>query len=129
MHSIVLDTEVSLTQSMSKKFLFVYFQFYEDMDQVTLFRTIVEEKYYPLPDDVSDDAYELIDHLLEKDPVHRMGSLAGGGKDILNSKWMLTLDLVKVRQKRVKAPFVPKPMKLSTVLEASGSGDSLLDDD
>lgn len=103
------------------------------MDQVTLFRTIVEEKYYPLPDDVTDDAYELIDHLLEKDPVHRMGSLAGGGKDILNSKWMSNLDLVKVRQKRVKAPFVPKPMQLSTVLEASGLeasgvGDSLLDD-
>ena len=103
-------------------------QFYEDMDQVTLFRTIVEEKYYPLPDDVSDDAYELIDHLLEKDPVHRMGSLAGGGKDILNSKWLSTLDLVKVRQKRVKAPHIPKQVvDLSTVLEAGG-GDSLLDD-
>ena len=120
---------IALTESLA--FFLLTFQFYEDMDQVTLFRTIVEEKYYPLPDDVSDDAYELIDHLLEKDPVHRMGSLAGGGKDILNSKWLSTLDLVKVRQKRVKAPHIPKQMvDLSTVLESSdiGGGGSLLDD-
>jgi serine/threonine protein kinase len=54
--------------------------FYEGMPQMELFQCIVREKFYPLPDEVSDDCFYVVDELLEKDPNQRLGSLAGGAK-------------------------------------------------
>lgn len=103
--------------------------FYHDgMDQIALFKAIVEDKYYALPNEVSDEAYLVVDHLLEKDPLQRLGSLAGGGKDIIRSRWLENLDLVKLRQKRLKAPFIPNNLQLASLMEEASGEDSLLDD-
>jgi serine/threonine protein kinase len=81
--------------------------FFDDMPQMELFESIVRERYYPLADEVSDDAFEVIDGLLRKDPTRRLGALAGRGKDIINMSWFEELDLVELRQKRFEAPFIP----------------------
>jgi serine/threonine protein kinase len=79
----------------------------DNMPQMELFQCIVREKFYPLPDEVSDDCFDVVDELLEKDPTQRLGSLAGGGKDIINKKWFAFLDLDDLRQKKYMAPFIP----------------------
>jgi serine/threonine protein kinase len=63
--------------------------FYDGMAQMELFQCIVREKYYPLPDEVSDGCFCVVDGLLEKDPNHRLGSLAGGIKGKLSNKHCL----------------------------------------
>ena len=91
--------------------------YYDGLDQMSLFKAICTERFYPLPDDVSDEAYEVIDELLEKDPALRLGALAGRGKDIMRKKWFAGLDLTRLRQKKVKAPFIPTNVTLETLLE------------
>lgn len=93
--------------------------YYDDMPQMELFETIVKEKFYPLPDDVSDEAFYVIDGLLEKDPTYRLGSLAGKGKDIINKEWFKELDLCELRQKKFQAPFIPKNEELATLMASS----------
>lgn len=93
--------------------------FYDGMPQMELFEVIVKDNFYPLPDDVSDDAFDVVDELLTKDPTQRLGALAGGGKDILNKEWFRDLDLVAMRQKRVKAPFIPHNQKLDDEINKS----------
>jgi serine/threonine protein kinase len=101
--------------------------YFDGMEQMALFKAICQEKFYPLPDDVSDEAYCVIEPLLEKDPALRLGALAGRGKDIIKMGWFDGLDLNALRRKSIKAPFIPTNMKfLNTLLESSSS--SLLDD-
>jgi serine/threonine protein kinase len=95
--------------------------YYDDMPQMELFEAIVRDKFYPLPDDVSDDAFDVIDGLLIKDPTRRLGALAGRGKDIINKDWFRDLDLVDCRQKRHAAPFVPKNTELEKTIGESMS--------
>jgi hypothetical protein len=54
--------------------------YYDGMPQMELFQCIVREKFYPLPDEISDECFYVVDELLEKDPNQRLGSLAGHGK-------------------------------------------------
>ena len=49
----------------------------------------------------------MVDGLLEKEPSERLGMLAGGSKDIIQHSWFKGMDLQKMRQKLVKAPWVP----------------------
>lgn len=93
--------------------------FYDGMPQMELFQCIVREKFYPLPDEVSDDAFYVVDELLKKDPNLRLGSLAGRGKDIIAKDWFRELDLGELRQKRHPAPFVPKKEALSEAVQKS----------
>ena len=82
--------------------------FYADgMDNMTLFQSIVQEDYYPLPETKTPELKSILDGLLEKDPAARLGVLQGGEKDILTHKWFDGLDLVKLRAKGVTAPFIP----------------------
>ncbi len=90
--------------------------FYDGMPQMELFHSIVKEKFYPLPDDVSDEAFYVIDELLEKDPTRRLGSLAGRGKDIMAKAWFKELDLGKLREKKHPAPFIPKKNELDKII-------------
>lgn len=90
--------------------------YYDGMPQMELFQTIVREKFYPLPDDVSDEAFYVIDELLEKDPNQRLGSLAGRGKDIIAKAWFKDLDLGELRQKKHPAPFIPKNDELDEMV-------------
>ena len=57
--------------------------------------------------EVSDAAKAMIDGLLEKDPAHRLGSLAGRERDILNHEFFNGLDLDELKNKTVKAPWTP----------------------
>ena len=91
--------------------------YYDGMPQLELFQTIVREKFYPLPDDVSDEAFYVVDGLLEKNPTQRLGSLAGRGKDIIGMDWFKDLDLGELRQKKHRAPFIPKNEELDEMLE------------
>ena len=77
------------------------------MDQMALFQAISTDKYYPLPDTASDEVFDLIDRLLEKDPVQRLGNLAGGSKDIIQHRWFDSLVLKELRAKEYKAPRIP----------------------
>ena len=81
--------------------------YYDGMDQVTLFECIVEEKHYAIQTEVSKDVVEMVDGLLEKEPSERLGMLAGGSKDIIQHSWFKGMDLQKMRQKLVKAPWIP----------------------
>lgn len=61
-----------------------------------------------VPRDASDAVVDLLSRLLEKDPSHRIGSLAKGERDILDHAWFADdLDLQELRQRQVEAPWVP----------------------
>jgi protein kinase A len=81
--------------------------YFEEMDQMALFQAIVQEDYYPLPEKSSPEVKDLIKGLLEKEDAQRLGSLAGGEKDILKHGWFKDLDFTQVRNKEVKAPWIP----------------------
>jgi serine/threonine protein kinase len=90
--------------------------YYDGMPQMELFQCIVREKFYPLPDDVSDECFYVVDELLEKDPNQRLGSLAGRGKDIMSKKWFADLDLNELRDRTYKAPFIPRNETLDNLI-------------
>jgi serine/threonine protein kinase len=82
--------------------------YYSGMDQMTLFRCIVQDDYEPIErDDVSYQAQDIIDKLLEKDPRQRLGSLARGEQDILEHKWFRGMKLDSMRKRKEKAPWIP----------------------
>ena len=93
--------------------------FYDGIPQMELFRCIVREKFYPLPDGVSDDAFYVVDELLEKDPSQRLGSLAGRGKDIMAKEWFIGLELDDLRQKKYEAPYIPNSVTLGHLLKST----------
>lgn len=79
----------------------------DGMDQVELFEAICHENYYPFDTEPSELAIEVVDGLLEKDAGQRLGMLAGGSKDILNHPWFDDIDLGKMRNKLLRAPWRP----------------------
>jgi serine/threonine protein kinase len=93
--------------------------YYDGMDQMSMFKAICQDKFYPLPDDVSDEAFSVIDTLLEKDPALRLGALAGRGKDIMEMGWFDGLDHWALRRKSIKAPLIPATVKLDSLSEES----------
>ena len=93
--------------------------YYDGMPQLELFQCIVREKFFPLPDDVSDSCFHVVDELLEKDPNQRLGSLAGKGKDILAMAWFNELNLDDLRQKKFKAPFIPRNELLKKLVDST----------
>ena len=90
--------------------------FYDGMNQMELLENIVEEKYYPLPNEVSDECFHVVDGLLEKDSTLRLGNLKGRGKDIINKDWFKEFDLSQLRQKRYKPSFIPKNKELELIM-------------
>ncbi|KAG7357543.1 serine/threonine protein kinase [Nitzschia inconspicua] len=91
--------------------------FYDGIPQMELFQCIVREKFYPLPDELSDECFQVVDGLLVKDPSQRLGSLAGGMNDLISMKWFHELDLDELRQKKYPAPFKPIATSLDTLAE------------
>lgn len=82
--------------------------YFEGQDQMSLLQAIVQEDYYPLPDTLSKKATKLMDAILEKYPIQRIGSLAGGEKGILKHEWFSDLDINQIRNKTARAPYIPK---------------------
>lgn len=81
--------------------------YYEEMDQIALFKAIVQEEFYPFEEKVSPEVQGLVASLLEKDPAQRIGNLSGKEKDILKHPWFASLDFHQIRMKEAKAPWVP----------------------
>lgn len=84
--------------------------FFEGMETMALYDAICQEPAYPLkPEDGRSPALiDLLDKMLEKDPTHRLGMLAGGMNDIMDHPWFEDLDTLRVRFKRYKAPWKPE---------------------
>jgi serine/threonine protein kinase len=60
------------------------------------------------PENVSGEAIDLIRKLLVKDPTHRLGSLEGGERDILEHEWFAGLDIEMLRRRESACvPWVP----------------------
>jgi serine/threonine protein kinase len=76
------------------------------MDQISLFRSIVQDDYEP-PLRASGAATDLISKLLTKDPTQRIGSLARGEREIFEHEWFANLDRHAMKRKELKAPWVP----------------------
>ena len=79
----------------------------EGMDQMTLFRSIVQDDYYP-PQGATPEATDIISKFLTKDPSHRIGALARGEREIFEHPWFQKLDRNKLRRKEYSAPWVPE---------------------
>jgi hypothetical protein len=77
------------------------------MDQVALFRSIVQDKpVFPL--DKSGDVQNLMELLLVKDPVFRLGSLAFGDRQILEHAWFSSVNSKLYSRRALKAPWIPQ---------------------
>ena len=87
--------------------------FFDGMDQMSLFEAIVREEMYPLSDETSQEAFDIVDGLLQKDPKDRLGMLAGREKDLLTHKWFDGLDLTAMRSKKLPAPWIPSEDELA----------------
>lgn len=78
--------------------------YYEDIDQMELFESIVNDPVH-LSDSASADASDIILRLLEKDPLKRLGS--DSLYDIVDHPWFDDLDLTAMRRREVSAPWAP----------------------
>mmetsp|Transcript_9882 Transcript_9882/g.27421 ORF Transcript_9882/g.27421 Transcript_9882/m.27421 type:complete len:1172 (-) Transcript_9882:144-3659(-) len=85
------------------------FFFVEGMDPVTLYKSIAEDKFDPPFGRCSDECCDFLEALLQKDPVYRLGALAGGENDILQHPWFDDLEgnSFTVRKQQHKAPWIP----------------------
>jgi protein kinase A len=83
--------------------------YFEGMDQVLLFQSIAQDAHEP-PVGVSEEAVDIINSFLTKDPVMRLGSLARGESEILQHVWFQPLDLQAMRRRLLVAPWIP-PLK------------------
>lgn len=45
--------------------------------------------------------------MLVPDPAQRLGSLAGGSKDIYEASWFSDIDFEKLRKQEIEAPWIP----------------------
>ncbi|KAL3934236.1 MAG: hypothetical protein SGBAC_010005 [Bacillariaceae sp.] len=84
--------------------------FYEGMEHAALLENIANTEAYPIAKEISEEAKKLIDALLEKDPTQRIGMLSHKENDILEHAWFKEIDLKKLREKEVPAPFIPPSM-------------------
>ena len=87
----------------------------EGLNQMALFKKICKGTFsYPRPKMgvtvglPSSDLKDLIDKLLVVRAAHRLGSLAGGDKDIRSHPWYSRLDWNNLVKKGYTAPWVPK---------------------
>lgn len=78
-------------------------------DQKALFRSIVKGDYrFPRRCKASVETKDLISKLLVPNPSKRLGSLAGGDKDIRQHPWLASLTQSQMLSKTVAAPWKPK---------------------
>ena len=105
-----------------------YTPFYEEhMDQMDLFRAIVQDKVH-LTRSMSHDASSIITGFLEKNPRKRLGSRAHGLEEIFWHPWFKHIDFGKLRHKEIRAPFVPDitdPLDSSNFEDWSSMDDKL----
>jgi len=77
--------------------------FYDDIDNVELFRSICEDTGEVLnPKNHSRQVRKLIDGLLAKDPEKRMDA-----KSVLKDAWFEGVSLKRLRKRHIRAPWIP----------------------
>lgn len=84
--------------------------FYDGIvDQMGLFKNIVKCRMeFPEGDFMSSASKDLIVRMLTVNPNDRLGSFAGGDKDIRDHKFFDGIDWENLSKKNVKVPFKPK---------------------
>jgi protein kinase A len=50
----------------------------------------------------------LLENLIQVDPTKRLGNLRDGVYDVLHHPWFNSIDYMKIYNKQVEAPFIPK---------------------
>ena len=81
--------------------------YFDGVPETELYRSIEEDEVPPISENVSEAAKELVFKLLEKDPLDRIGSLAGGEKEIVDHKWFAGINRSELRNRKLKAPWRP----------------------
>jgi serine/threonine protein kinase len=94
------------------------FEFWPDMDEVSLYTSIAKAEYLDLPDGVvSVSGANLIDKLLRKDPRVRLGCAETDDyNDVLRHDWFAfhnesqvnNVDIAGIRGRSLSAPWVPR---------------------
>jgi CRP-like cAMP-binding protein len=78
-------------------------------DQVSLFKRIVQVKYsFPPGGMVNEQAQDLIQRLIVRRQANRFGCLARGDMDIRDHAWFNVIDVDKLMNKKIPAPWVPR---------------------
>ena len=78
-------------------------------DQVSLFKRIVQVKYsFPPGGAVTEPAQDLIQRLIVRRQANRFGCLARGDMDIRDHSWFNVIDVDKLLNKKIPAPWVPR---------------------
>lgn len=78
-------------------------------DQMRLFKKIVQGKFaYPSSRPVSKAADDLIQRLLQRHQSKRLGNLKGGHVDVQKHPWFADIDLQKLLNRELKAPWKPQ---------------------
>lgn len=78
-------------------------------DQVSLFKRIVQVKYsFPPNGAVNELAQDLIQRLVVRRQANRFGCLARGEEDIRDHVWFNVIDVEKLLEKKLPAPWVPR---------------------
>ncbi|CAF0991859.1 unnamed protein product [Adineta steineri] len=86
-----------------------YPPFYADQP-IQIYEKIVQGKF-KFPSHFSSELKDLIRNLLQADLTKRFGNLKNGTKDIKYHKWFSNTNWIAIFEKRVKAPYLPKPDK------------------
>mmetsp|Transcript_24505 Transcript_24505/g.38480 ORF Transcript_24505/g.38480 Transcript_24505/m.38480 type:complete len:818 (+) Transcript_24505:156-2609(+) len=83
--------------------------FYDGVvDQMGLFKNIVQRKMVPYDNGISDEGKDLIDRILVVDAEHRLGSFAAADKDIKEHPFFNDIDWQQLQKMEAKVPFKPK---------------------
>lgn len=78
-------------------------------DQVSLFKRIVQVKYsFPPGGVVNEVAQDLIQRLIVRRQANRLGCLARGEMDIRDHSWFAIIDVDKLLNKKIPAPWIPQ---------------------
>lgn len=59
------------------------------------------------PSYFSEEAADLLKHLLTPDLSRRYGNLKAGPKDVIDHPWFSSIDFSKLERKQIKSPFIP----------------------
>ena len=60
--------------------------------------------------DFDNDCVDLVDSLLKKEPIERLGMHRAGMNDIIQHRWFEGIDLEQIRKKSFPAPWIPNDL-------------------
>ncbi|KAL0089265.1 kinase-like domain-containing protein [Phycomyces blakesleeanus] len=77
-----------------------------DESQFRLYEKILT-KEPTFPSTFTEEAKDLLKHLVTTNLTKRYGNLKGGYRDVMDHPWFASIDFEKLGQRKVKPPFVP----------------------